>query len=157
MCKTPPPSLYFLFLFLNLSSTLSVCLVSSLSVTLITYAQYVLCTEHFLKKYGFESLKEFHAFAYTDYCIKKFIEAAKQSPHFNNTIFVFCLKTNLSEFYKIFREIRSNSFKCLKKFLHSSAESSPHPIPPVPAHPAGLFVGLQGGLVRLCLMITTKS
>jgi phosphoglycerol transferase MdoB-like AlkP superfamily enzyme len=42
-----------------------------------------------LKKYGFESLKEFHAFAYTDYCIKKFIEAAKSSPHFNNTIFVF--------------------------------------------------------------------
>ncbi len=42
-----------------------------------------------LKKYGFESLKEFHAFAYTDYCIKKFMEAAKSSPHFNNTIFVF--------------------------------------------------------------------
>lgn len=42
-----------------------------------------------LKKYGFESLKEFHAFAYTDYCIKKFMEAAKSSPYFNNTIFVF--------------------------------------------------------------------
>ena len=42
-----------------------------------------------LQKYGFESLKEFHAFAYTDYCIKKFMEAAKRSPHFNNTIFVF--------------------------------------------------------------------
>ena len=42
-----------------------------------------------LKKYGFESLKEFHAFTYTDYCIKKFMEAAKISPHFNNTIFIF--------------------------------------------------------------------
>lgn len=42
-----------------------------------------------LKKYGFESLKEFNAFAYTDYCYKKFIETAKQSPYFNNTIFVF--------------------------------------------------------------------
>ena len=48
-----------------------------------------LITAEDLKKYGFESLKEFHAFAYTDYCIKKFMEAAKQSPHFNNTIFVF--------------------------------------------------------------------
>ncbi len=42
-----------------------------------------------LKKYGFESLKEFNAFAYTDYCYKKFIEAAKRSPYFDNTIFVF--------------------------------------------------------------------
>ncbi len=42
-----------------------------------------------LAKYGFESLKEYHAFAYTDYCIKKFMEAAKNSPWFNNTIFVF--------------------------------------------------------------------
>lgn len=45
--------------------------------------------EDTLQKYGFESLKEFHAFAYTDYCIKKFIEAARQQPYFNNTIFVF--------------------------------------------------------------------
>jgi phosphoglycerol transferase MdoB-like AlkP superfamily enzyme len=42
-----------------------------------------------LTKYGFESLKEFHAFEYTDYCIKKFMEAAKKSPHFNNTVFIF--------------------------------------------------------------------
>ena len=42
-----------------------------------------------LKKYGFESLKEYHAFAYTDYCFQKFIEEAKKSPYFNNTIFVF--------------------------------------------------------------------
>ncbi len=48
-----------------------------------------LITDEDLVKYGFESLKEYHAFAYTDYCIKKFIEAAKKSPHFNNTIFVF--------------------------------------------------------------------
>lgn len=42
-----------------------------------------------LKKYGFESLEEFHAFAYTDYCIKKFMDAAKNANWFNNTIFVF--------------------------------------------------------------------
>lgn len=42
-----------------------------------------------LKKYGFESQKEFDAFCYTDYCYKKFIEAAKQQPYFKNTIFVF--------------------------------------------------------------------
>jgi len=48
-----------------------------------------LITNENLQKYGFESLKEYHAFAYTDYCIKKFMEAAKKTPHFNNTIFVF--------------------------------------------------------------------
>ena len=42
-----------------------------------------------LKKYGFESLEEYNAFAYTDYCFKKFIEAAKKESYFNNTIFVF--------------------------------------------------------------------
>jgi phosphoglycerol transferase MdoB-like AlkP superfamily enzyme len=42
-----------------------------------------------LKKYGFESLEEYHAFCYTDYCFKKFIETAKQQPYFDNTIFVF--------------------------------------------------------------------
>ncbi len=42
-----------------------------------------------LKKYGFESIKEYNAFAYTDYCFKKFIEAAKKEAYFNNTIFVF--------------------------------------------------------------------
>jgi len=45
--------------------------------------------EERLKKYGFESLKEYYAFAYTDYCIKKFMEAAKKEAYFNNTIFVF--------------------------------------------------------------------
>ena len=42
-----------------------------------------------LKKYGFESLKEFNAFAYTDYTFRKFIDAAKKEAYFNNTIFVF--------------------------------------------------------------------
>lgn len=42
-----------------------------------------------LNKYGFESLKEYHAFAYADYSIRKFMEAAKQSPFFANTIFIF--------------------------------------------------------------------
>jgi phosphoglycerol transferase MdoB-like AlkP superfamily enzyme len=45
--------------------------------------------EEELKKNGFESLKEFNAFAYSDYCFKKFIEAAKTNPYFQNTIFVF--------------------------------------------------------------------
>lgn len=45
--------------------------------------------EDTLQKYGFESLKEFHAFSYTDYCFKKFIESAKKESWFNNTIFVF--------------------------------------------------------------------
>lgn len=42
-----------------------------------------------LKKYGFESQKEYNAFAYTDYCFKKFIEAASKEAYFTNTIFVF--------------------------------------------------------------------
>ncbi len=45
--------------------------------------------EEELLKYGFESLKEYNAFAYTDYCFKKFMEAAKKEAYFNNTIFVF--------------------------------------------------------------------
>ncbi len=45
--------------------------------------------EEDLKKYGFESEKEFNAFSYTDYCFKKFIDAAKKEKYFNNTIFVF--------------------------------------------------------------------
>ena len=42
-----------------------------------------------LQKYGFESLKEYQAFAYSDYCIRKFMEQAKTQPYFSNTIFVF--------------------------------------------------------------------
>ena len=35
-----------------------------------------------LKKYGFESVNEFNSFRYSDYCFKKFIEAAKKNPIF---------------------------------------------------------------------------
>jgi phosphoglycerol transferase MdoB-like AlkP superfamily enzyme len=46
-------------------------------------------TDEELHKYGFESLKEFQAFTYADYCYKKFIEAARQTKYFDNTIFIF--------------------------------------------------------------------
>jgi len=42
-----------------------------------------------LKKYGFESLDEYNAFRYADYCFQKFIEAAQKEKYFQNTIFVF--------------------------------------------------------------------
>ena len=42
-----------------------------------------------LMKYGFESLQEFQAFCYSDYCFKKFIEKAKTETYFDNTIFIF--------------------------------------------------------------------
>ncbi len=42
-----------------------------------------------LKRGGFESLDEFNAFRYTDFSFQKFIEAARQSPYFENTLFVF--------------------------------------------------------------------
>ncbi|MFT3980136.1 MAG: sulfatase-like hydrolase/transferase [Ferruginibacter sp.] len=42
-----------------------------------------------LQKYGFESEKEFNAFSYTDYCFRKFLEAAAKEAYFENTIFVF--------------------------------------------------------------------
>jgi phosphoglycerol transferase MdoB-like AlkP superfamily enzyme len=45
--------------------------------------------EDTLTKYGFESLKEFQSFCYTDYCFKKLIEEGKKQSWFNNTIFVF--------------------------------------------------------------------
>lgn len=45
--------------------------------------------EDTLHKYGFESLKEFQSFCYTDYCFKTLIENAKKQSWFNNTIFVF--------------------------------------------------------------------
>ncbi|OSZ80455.1 hypothetical protein CAP36_04160 [Chitinophagaceae bacterium IBVUCB2] len=46
-------------------------------------------SEEQLKKYGFESQEEFNAFRYSDYCFKKFIEAAQKESYFHNTIFVF--------------------------------------------------------------------
>lgn len=42
-----------------------------------------------LLRYGFESVNEFNAFRYSDYCFRRFIDAAKKEPYFNNTIFVF--------------------------------------------------------------------
>ena len=42
-----------------------------------------------LNKNGFESAEEFNAFCYTDYCFSKFMEAARTSAYFDNTIFVF--------------------------------------------------------------------
>ena len=42
-----------------------------------------------LEKYGFESLEEYNAFRYSDFCIEQFMEAAKKEKYFENTIFVF--------------------------------------------------------------------
>ncbi|WP_162902949.1 LTA synthase family protein [Taibaiella koreensis] len=42
-----------------------------------------------LKRFGFESVDEYNAFRYTDFCFREFIEAAKKEAYFNNTIFVF--------------------------------------------------------------------
>ncbi|KAA5537412.1 sulfatase-like hydrolase/transferase [Taibaiella lutea] len=42
-----------------------------------------------LHQFGFESEDEYNAFRYTDFCFKKFIEAAKKESYFRNTIFVF--------------------------------------------------------------------
>jgi phosphoglycerol transferase MdoB-like AlkP superfamily enzyme len=45
--------------------------------------------EDSLLRYGFESLDEYNAFRYTDYCFRAFFEEAKQASYFQNTIFVF--------------------------------------------------------------------
>lgn len=42
-----------------------------------------------LKKYGFESIEEFNAFRYTDFCFQKFMEAAQKEKYMENTLFVF--------------------------------------------------------------------
>lgn len=42
-----------------------------------------------LKKYGFESLAEYNAFRYTDFCYRKFMEAAMRENYAKNTFFVF--------------------------------------------------------------------
>lgn len=42
-----------------------------------------------LVKYGFGSLEEYNTFRYSDYCFRKFIDAAKRESYFANTIFVF--------------------------------------------------------------------
>lgn len=72
-----------------------------------------LVSDEELKKYGFESPEEFNAFCYTDYCYRKFMEAARQSPYFDNTIFVFVgdhgVEGNASAMYsKVWTEQRLN-------------------------------------------------
>jgi phosphoglycerol transferase MdoB-like AlkP superfamily enzyme len=42
-----------------------------------------------LKKYGFENAGEYNAFRYTDFCYKKFMDAAQKEIYFKNTLFVF--------------------------------------------------------------------
>ncbi|MGI8950599.1 MAG: LTA synthase family protein [Chitinophagaceae bacterium] len=42
-----------------------------------------------LNKYGFGDLDEYNAFRYTDFCYKKFFNAANKTTYFKNTIFVF--------------------------------------------------------------------
>lgn len=42
-----------------------------------------------LKKYGFTDNDELNAFRYTDFCFRKFMEAASKEKYFANTIFVF--------------------------------------------------------------------
>lgn len=42
-----------------------------------------------LQKYGFESIDEYNTFRYSDYCFRKFMEAANKEKYFHNTIFVF--------------------------------------------------------------------
>jgi len=42
-----------------------------------------------LQRWGFESMEELNAFLYTDYCYRKFIEAAQHERYFKNTIFMF--------------------------------------------------------------------
>lgn len=42
-----------------------------------------------LKKNGFSSNGEYNAFRYTDFSYRKFIEAARKQPWFDNTLFVF--------------------------------------------------------------------
>lgn len=42
-----------------------------------------------LRRYGFDSPDEFNSFRYSDYCIKKFMQAAEKEAYFHNTIFVF--------------------------------------------------------------------
>jgi phosphoglycerol transferase MdoB-like AlkP superfamily enzyme len=60
-------------------------------------------TEAELKQNGFASQEEFQTFAYTDYCIRKFMEDAKTKSWYSNTLFVFLgdhgVKGDASAFY----------------------------------------------------------
>ncbi|MBD0331765.1 MAG: sulfatase-like hydrolase/transferase, partial [Chitinophagaceae bacterium] len=42
-----------------------------------------------LNKYGFHSNAELNGFRYTDFCYRKFFEASKTQPYFQNTLFIF--------------------------------------------------------------------
>lgn len=42
-----------------------------------------------LKAQGFISLAEYRAFAYLDWCVGQFMQRARQSPYFRNTVFAF--------------------------------------------------------------------
>lgn len=42
-----------------------------------------------LARYGFESVEEYNTFRYSDYCFKKFLQAAEKENYFHNTLFVF--------------------------------------------------------------------
>lgn len=42
-----------------------------------------------LRNNGFDNNDELNAFRYSDYCIQKFMEAAKNESYYNNTLFVF--------------------------------------------------------------------
>jgi phosphoglycerol transferase MdoB-like AlkP superfamily enzyme len=46
-------------------------------------------TKEQLLENGFESNEELNAFRYADYCIEKFMQAARKEEYFDNTIFVF--------------------------------------------------------------------
>jgi phosphoglycerol transferase MdoB-like AlkP superfamily enzyme len=48
-----------------------------------------MAAEEQLVKYGFGSLEEYNSFRYSDYCFRKFMEAASKEEYFHNTIFVF--------------------------------------------------------------------
>ena len=55
-----------------------------------------------LLKYGFGSLEEYNSFRYSDYCFKKFMEAAEQENYFHNTIFVLLAIMAWPEMLKLF-------------------------------------------------------
>jgi phosphoglycerol transferase MdoB-like AlkP superfamily enzyme len=42
-----------------------------------------------LRKYGFSSNEELNAFRYSDFCFKKYFDAASKEKYFGNTIFIF--------------------------------------------------------------------
>ena len=46
-------------------------------------------SEKEVKKYGFDSLKEYNSFRFMDYSVEHFMKEAKKSKYYKNTIFVF--------------------------------------------------------------------